>query len=128
MKPNEYIEAAKRTNATHYRKTEIKNGISLNTLHMSLGMVTESAELQDMLKKTMMYGKPLDVPNLIEEVGDCLWYIAGLLDEHGYSFEEVMQTNIDKLKARFPNKFTQEDALNRDLETERKILEEGADN
>ena len=37
---------------------------------------------------------------------------------------EIMSSNIAKLKARYPNKFTQEDALNRDLNVERNILEQ----
>jgi hypothetical protein len=37
--------------------------------------------------------------------------------------EELLQTNIDKLKARYPEKFTENDALNRDLNKERNILE-----
>lgn len=42
---------------------------------------------------------------------------------NNFTLEDVMQTNIDKLKARFPEKFTNELALNRDLEAERKVLE-----
>jgi hypothetical protein len=37
--------------------------------------------------------------------------------------EEMLQRNIDKLKARYPEKFTQENALNRNLDVERQILE-----
>jgi hypothetical protein len=45
------------------------------------------------------------------------------MDELGMTYEEAMITNIDKLKARFPEKFTEYLAENRDLVTERKILE-----
>jgi hypothetical protein len=34
-----------------------------------------------------------------------------------------MERNINKLKVRFPDKFSEHSALNRDLETERKTLE-----
>lgn len=42
---------------------------------------------------------------------------------NNFIFEDVLQTNINKLKARFPEKFTNELALNRDLDKERKVLE-----
>lgn len=42
---------------------------------------------------------------------------------HNFTFEEILETNINKLKKRFPNKFTEYHALNRDLEAEREVLE-----
>jgi hypothetical protein len=46
------------------------------------------------------------------------------LNEGKCSFEEMMDKNVAKLKARYPNKFTQESALNRDLAKERAVLED----
>lgn len=100
---------------------ELKNKIDLQ--HAALGMITESAEFADMLKKHIFYGKPLDKVNLREEVGDLLWYCAMALRALDTDFETVMETNINKLKARYPQKFTEDEALNRDLDKERKILE-----
>ena len=94
-------------------------------LHASMGLVTEAGEFQDMLKKHVFYGKPLDEVNLKEEIGDLLWYCAIALEALDTDFQAVMQTNIDKLKARYPEKFTEEKAENRDLAKERKILEKG---
>ena len=42
---------------------------------------------------------------------------------NNFDLEEILQTNIDKLRVRFPEKFTKENALNRNLEQERKTLE-----
>lgn len=92
-------------------------------LHASMGLVTEAGEFQDMLKKHLYYGRDLDVVNLKEEVGDLLWYCAIALEALGTDFESVMQTNIEKLKSRFPEKFTEEAAINRNLSKERSILE-----
>lgn len=61
--------------------------------------------------------------NLKEELGDKLWYAALALDELKSTFEETMEANIKKLRARYPNKFTEEDAINRDLEKERAALD-----
>jgi len=92
-------------------------------IHASMGLVTEAGEFQDMLKKHLYYGRELDEVNLKEEIGDVLWYCAIALNALGTDFETVMQTNIDKLKARFPEKFTEEDANTRNLDKEREILE-----
>lgn len=111
-----YQEEAKRTN--------VDLGSSGNQFHMVLGMVTESAELADAYKKHMAYGRNLDLVNIKEELGDLLWYIANMCSEMGWSMGEVMELNIEKLKARFPDKFDAGRANERDLETERKILEQ----
>ena len=50
-------------------------------------------------------------------------FIKAVGERFGIKFEDILDTNINKLKARFPEKFTEEKALNRDLITERKILE-----
>lgn len=99
--------------------------------HHVSGCVTEAGELADALKKHIYYGKPLDVTNMLEEVGDMLWYLTGLVEclceessEVGDCFNQIMETNIAKLRARFPNKFTEFDAINRELDVERNILEE----
>ena len=97
-------------------------------LHAALGKVTESIEFFDMMLNHVKRGTPLDVANAIEEVGDGMWYDAMGLRLLGSSFDQAAQINIDKLKARFPDKFTSENALNRDLVVEREILEGGLAN
>lgn len=94
-------------------------------LHMTLGMVTEAGEVADAYKKHMAYGKELDLTNVKEELGDLMWYISGLCHLHGWDLREIMQTNIDKLRARYPEKFDADLAQNRDLTKERDILENG---
>lgn len=127
-----YLKSALRTNnpdeaGIHNRLVvpqDMSKRQSLDLLHASMGLVTEAGEFQDMLKKHVYYGKELDTVNLKEEIGDILWYCAIALNALDSSFEEVMETNINKLKARYPEKFTSDKAINRDLAKERKILEE----
>ena len=95
----------------------------LDDLHMILGIQTESAEIADVYKKNIAYGKDLDLVNVKEEIGDLMWYIVNLCTLKGWDLEDIIHTNINKLKARFPEKFTNENALNRDLDLERAILE-----
>lgn len=101
-----------------------ENKKRMDLLHAGMGLVTESGEFMDMLKKHIFYGKTRDEVNLKEEIGDVLWYAAIALEALGTSFDEVMERNIAKLKARYPEKFTEENAINRDLDKEREILED----
>lgn len=127
MDANEYQKLALRTEYTpHFVASP--PGLSYDPqiarlIHGMIGVCTEAGELQDQVKKHLIYGKRLDMTNVMEEIGDVLWYCALTLDAAGFTFEECMRTNIDKLRKRFPDKFTQEQALNRDLDAERKALE-----
>lgn len=93
-----------------------------NIVHAIYGLCTEAGEISEAFLKAAKTGE-FDKVNLKEEAGDLLWYLAMLFRELDTDFEEVATTNINKLKARFPEKFTQDKAYNRDLETEREILE-----
>jgi NTP pyrophosphatase (non-canonical NTP hydrolase) len=89
----------------------------LEILHGILGVATEAGELLEALKKS-----ELDHVNIGEEIGDMNWYEAMLLRKIGKTFEQVQETNICKLRIRFPDKFTTDDANNRDLSAERFVL------
>lgn len=99
------------------------DGNILDDLHMVIGMQTEVAEIADVYKKNIAYNKPLDLVNIKEELGDAMWYIANLCNMHGWDLRDILDTNIAKLQARYPEKFTEKQALNRNLSEERKILE-----
>jgi NTP pyrophosphatase (non-canonical NTP hydrolase) len=73
----------------------------------------EAGELVDGFKKHLIYGKPVDIANLIEECGDVLWYMALLFRSIGVSFESVMEMNIQKLQVRYPDKYTDAHAVAR---------------
>ena len=92
-------------------------------VHAFFGLLTETGELADGFKRAIFYGKPLDTTNIKEEVGDVFWYLAILCDILGINFIDCMSANIEKLRKRFPTKYSHEAALNRDLEAERKVLE-----
>ena len=128
MKASEYQEQADHTNldAAGYERVQGRVGAELfvRLLHAAMGMTTEAGEFMDALKKHAMYGKPLDFVNLKEEVGDLLWYVALACTSLGVPIEEIMATNIAKLRARYPEKFTEKAALTRDLAAERRVLEE----
>jgi len=123
MKFNEYIQSVKITETTDQNPIKERLATNSRLMHSAMGMVTESAEIMDQLKKVTMYGKQLDKVNLEEEIGDLAWYVALMVDELGLDFESILDKNIAKLKARYGEKFTETAALNRNLEKERTILE-----
>lgn len=123
MTPSEYIEKARRTETKEYR-FNATGDVTPQIEHAVMGLVTEAAECMDAIKKSKIYGKPLDKINLIEEAGDIMWYLAILAHDLDVSFETIWEKNIAKLQARYPEKFTETDALIRDIEAERAILEQ----
>ena len=85
-----------------------------SALHMAIGISGESGELLDAVKKWVIYGKPLDVENVIEELGDLEFYMEGLRAELGLTREAVIQANIAKLNKRYASgKYSNQQAQDR---------------
>ena len=95
-------------------------GINPRVFHAVVGMATESVELLEALR---FHGDPMDTINMLEEIGDSSWYQAILIDEVGGVWDDILERNIEKLRIRFPDKFTSEDAIGRDTDAERVILD-----
>ena len=68
----------------------------------ALGLAGEAGEVADLVKKGIYHQQGLDHNKLKKELGDVLWYVAALSRDLGFSLSEVMEANIEKLKARFP--------------------------
>jgi len=114
------------TNPEYFKGLEFKQDEGgEKILHAILGIGTESGELVDALLKYKYEGQELDVVNVKEEVGDLMWYVAIILREFDLDLHDILQNNIDKLKARYGDKFSEEKANTRDLDTERDILDQG---
>ena len=77
-------------------------------LTAAIGMLAESGEFTEILKKMVFQGKEFNEDNrfhMKRELGDILWYwIQGCI-ALGYTPDEVMDENIKKLEARYPNGF-----------------------
>lgn len=186
-----YVVNATRTES----RVDDIDGRNSRVLHALMGLVTESGELIDAIKRHYFYvkedktRKSLDVVNLREECGDLMWYLAILCDHYDKDFQEsynqlvladspeevssirllrrstlisltankmlndflilnadpnveelfnyvnylvyelngswkeISKKNIEKLQHRFPDKYNVDKAYNRDLGTEREILE-----
>ena len=96
--------------------------VEIDIAHAALGLMSEAAEVLEEIVKAFVEGRPFDLTNLREEAGDVLWYEALLLRSVESTFEAEGARNLNKLKKRYPEKFTSEDALNRDLAGEQKVL------
>ena len=83
--------------------------IGMDVIHGTLGALTEAGEMAECL-----FEGTFDRDTFVEEAGDLLWYLAILFNALDTSFEEVMAENIDKLQRRFPEKFDEDLAKNRD--------------
>ena len=105
MKANEYQKLAART--MNQELTWKEQG--KHALH---GMVGEIGELHSIYQKKYQ-GHPFDEDHAKKELGDLLWFIAEYCTSHGWTMEEIMEMNINKLKARFPEGFEVDKSIHR---------------
>ncbi len=70
-------------------------------IHMMMGLSGEVGELMGAIKKHVIYRKPLDLANVIEELGDIEWYMQGLRVALDLDRTSILQYNIDKLNKRY---------------------------
>ena len=107
MTINEYQTAALRTAQTD--KLTARE-LLLNSV---LGLCGESGEVADLLKKYHFQGHNLDLDHVAKEFGDIAWYLAVGAYSIGYDLEKILQMNVDKLKARYPDGFSVDRSLHR---------------
>lgn len=125
MQGNEYQKLAMRTNDKKaYRRLyiELTGKLPLSPLAENnakcsdindiagllngvLGLTGEAGEVSDLVKKGIFHEKGIDLEHLKKECGDVLWYVAMICEACGFNLDDVMQTNIDKLIARYPDGF-----------------------
>jgi NTP pyrophosphatase (non-canonical NTP hydrolase) len=124
MNIKEFEDKCLRTEADDHASQAARAANNIRLLHGATGIATEAGELLDQVKKHIFYGKPLDRVNVLEECGDVIWYVVLALNATGYSLQDVIDTLIPKLEARYAKKrFTESEAIHRDLNTERSALE-----
>ena len=105
IEANEYQELAART---------INNDLSNKdkVLHALHGMAGEVGEIHSIYQKAYQ-GHEFDSCEMKKELGDLLWFIAEYCTVFGWDLEDIMQMNIDKLKIRYPEGFSEEMSVNR---------------
>ena len=106
MTGNEYQECAYRTAASLSNKDLLINGV--------MGLNGEAGEVIDIVKKHLFQGHELDHRKLLDELSDVMWYVAAICTAEGFKLDSVMQHNVEKLKARYPDGFDKERSIHRD--------------
>jgi NTP pyrophosphatase (non-canonical NTP hydrolase) len=94
-------------------RTASRKSFQSDMLHAALGLSGEAGEFADAIKKHTVYNQDLDVNNVLEEIGDLLWYCAYACTVLNVSMAEVAELNIRKLSARYPDKYSDHHASQR---------------
>lgn len=107
MTANEYQRLALRTANPRLTITaQLINGL--------LGIAGEGGEAADILKKHLYQDHHLDQQHLAKELGDLCWYIALTASAIGYDLDHILESNIKKLEARYPDGFDPTRSMNRE--------------
>lgn len=98
------------------------HNVNPDILHMVLGIVTEAGEILDEVYSSTAKGNLFNPVHLVDETGDSLWYLANLMTELDTELAACAELNIEKLRRRFPEKFTSSQAINRDIASEQEAF------
>lgn len=100
---NEYSEMVRSLAKSGFAIKKDLTGQNAHLLHMAVGIAGEAGELLDAIKKASIYNKPIDIENVIEELGDLEFYMQGLRDSLEISRDQTIQANMKKLCQRYPS-------------------------
>lgn len=92
---------------------------------VAIALSTEAAGVGDILKRTVFYGAALNTTGLIELLKSIITLVEVGCLHLDTNIEAACAINIAKLQRRFPNRFTSAQAIERDLVSERAVLEGG---
>ena len=107
MDASDYQRLAMRTrNPAFDERDALINGV--------MGLCGESGEVIDLVKKHLAQGHPLDTEKIKRELGDVAWYLAETADAVGADLSAILQMNLDKLRARYPDGFEAERSARRE--------------
>ena len=79
-----------------------------------LGMASEVGKLVGHVKHVVFHNWKISRANVIEEMGDILWYVIALASVLDIEMEEIIGYNAFKLEKRYPNSFNPSDSINRE--------------
>ena len=91
--------------AARLSELEVNGANVTQLMTAALGLTAESGEFTEVVKKILFQGKPYNEDNVFHmkrELGDICWYLAQACMALDTTFDEVLEMNVDKLKARYP--------------------------
>lgn len=112
MTGNSYQLLASRTLITE-DETPVLQGRESRILWNTIGLVGEAGELANYVKKGIYHNHSIDRKEIANELGDILWYLAAIATVLDIRLETIMEQNIDKLRARYPQGFSSQDSIRR---------------
>ncbi len=99
-------DESKRYDAFDQRVYELESQIPVERLlTAALGICAEGGEFTEVVKKIVFQGKPVNEDNIFHmkrELGDIMWYVAQACMALDTDFNEIVEMNVEKLKARYP--------------------------
>jgi NTP pyrophosphatase (non-canonical NTP hydrolase) len=95
-----------------------------DALHMAVGISGEAGELLDAIKKWAIYQKPLDLENVIEELGDLEFYMEGLRQSLNLTRIETLMENIAKLQKRYSRGEYSNDQANERADKKMRVVQQ----
>ena len=113
MNFSEYQELSKRTQP---------KGDCDGITNYALGLIGESAEVSELVKKWRYHGHELNPSKIAEELGDVMHYISGLCTMLGLTMNVVAMGNVEKLKERYPEGFSEQASREREVKLELKTM------
>lgn len=88
------------------RLMELDNKVNISTLLTAgIGLSSEGGEFNEIIKKCVFQGKPLDddtVFHLKRELGDIMWYWVNACTALDLDPNDVIKENVFKLESRYP--------------------------
>ena len=91
--------------ATRLSELEVNDANVTQLLTAALGISAEAGEFTEVVKKIFLQGKPYNEDNVFHmkrELGDICWYLAQACMALDTTFDEILEMNVDKLSARYP--------------------------
>lgn len=114
--PGPGVEAARESSPMTFRAYQRKaaetagagaNSRERRIMIAALGLNGEAGEVADMIEKKFGHGHTVSDDELIDEIGDVLWYLAELATALDLDLVTIAHRNYDELKARYPDGFSQ---------------------
>ena len=104
------VTSAESNNFDHFlrRVQELRENTNINIsllMTAGIGLASEGGEFNEIVKKILFQGKPLDEANIFHmkrELGDIIWYWTNACRSLGLDPNDVIAENVNKLESRYP--------------------------
>jgi len=78
------------------------------TAFLFAGVATEGGEVVDLYKKDELVKGEMDVPHLLEELGDVMWHLSNIATKYGLTLADVMKNCMEKFRQKYPERYMEE--------------------